>query len=79
MLEVAKSAAENPQTKPKQAQIWVRIMAYLSQVINSIAESFDEARAIEYLKNLERMVNEAKGDSDEGEGTGEAVAGATEG
>jgi len=65
MFDIAKNAATNPETKPKQAQIWVRIMAYLSQVINSIAESYDEAKALEYFENLERMIHEAKGDSEE--------------
>ena len=63
MFDIAKKAATDPQTKPKQAQIWVRIMGYLGQVMNSISETFDEAKALEYLENLERMIHEAKGDS----------------
>ena len=65
MFDIAKNAATNPETKPKHAQIWVRIMAYLSQVMNSVAESYDEAEAMEYLENLERMIHEAKGDSEQ--------------
>ena len=61
MFDIAKKAATDPQTKPKQTQIWVRIMGYLGQVMNSISESFDEAKALEYFENLERMVREAEG------------------
>ena len=65
MFDLARKAASDPQTKPKQAQIWVRIMGYLGQVMNSISESFDEAKALEYFENLERMIREAKGDADQ--------------
>ncbi len=65
MFDIAKKAASDPQTKPKQAQIWVRIMGYLGQVMNSISESFDEAKALEYFENLERMIREAKRSSDQ--------------
>jgi len=69
MFDIAKKAASDPQTKPKQAQIWVRIMGYLGQVMNSISESFDEAKALEYFENLEHMIREAKGDSEQSQTT----------
>ena len=44
---------------PKQRQIWIRIMAYTGQVMNSISKSFDEAQITTDLQKLEKMINEA--------------------
>ncbi|MBC7131253.1 hypothetical protein H5T51_08625 [Candidatus Bathyarchaeota archaeon] len=44
-------------------QNWIRIMGYIGQVMNSISETFDEVKAIEYLRNLERMIREAEDDN----------------
>jgi hypothetical protein len=43
----------------KQRQIWIRIMAYTGQVMNSISKSFDEAQVAKDLERLEGMLNEA--------------------
>lgn len=32
--------------------------------MNSLAKSFDEAKALRYLQNLERMIRESKKDSE---------------
>lgn len=63
MFDIAKSAVEaakGDKTKAKQVQIWIRVMGYLGQVMNSLADSFDEAKAMEYFENLERMIHEAE-------------------
>jgi len=40
-------------------QNWARIAAYISQVINSISKTYDEAEALEELEKLEKMIAEA--------------------
>ncbi|MGQ9507682.1 MAG: hypothetical protein ACUVTB_07525 [Candidatus Bathycorpusculaceae bacterium] len=40
-------------------QNWARIAAYISQVINSISKTYDEATALEELERLEKMIEEA--------------------
>ncbi len=55
--DYAQSKAE--EITPKQKQIWVRIMAYTGQVINSISNSFDEGKVSQDLERLEKMINEA--------------------
>jgi hypothetical protein len=61
MFDMAKGYAQSkdPEVTPKQRQIWIRIMAYLGQVINSISNSFDEAKITQDLVRLEKMLNEA--------------------
>jgi len=78
LFKIAEASTKAESTTAEEAQNWMRIMGYLSQVMNSLAKSFDEAKAMEYLENLERMVSEAKGSSGKGEGTREPVAAATE-
>jgi len=68
MFKIARKSAKHSENA-KEKQHWIRIAAYLSQVLNSIAESFDESKALEYFENLERMVREAKGDSEKGKTT----------
>jgi len=59
MFDMAKAKAIAENTKDKQRQIWVRIMAYIGQVMNSISKSFDESAITKDLEKLERMINEA--------------------
>jgi hypothetical protein len=69
MFKIAEQAAEAARaegSKPKEVQNWMRIMGYLSQVMNSLSKSFDEAKALEHLKNMERMMHESKGNTQEG-------------
>lgn len=61
MFELAKQMACAEGVKEKQAQHWIRIMGYIGQVINSLAKSFDEAKALDYLEKLEKMVRETEG------------------
>jgi len=44
----------------KQRQIWARIAAYTAQIMNSIAQGFDERQIDAQLDELERLVSEAK-------------------
>ena len=44
---------------PKQRELFMRVMAYIAQVLNSLTESFDEAALTKDLEELEKMINEA--------------------
>jgi len=61
MFNMAKGYAQSkdPAVTPKQRQIWMRIMAYIGQVMNSISKSFDEAQVTKDLERLEKLINEA--------------------
>ena len=61
MFNMAKGYAQSkdPEVTPKQLQIWMRIMAYIGQVMNSISKSFDEAQVTKDLERLEKLINEA--------------------
>ena len=59
MFDMAKRYATSQDTKDKQRQIWIRVMAYIGQVMNSISKSFDEAAVTKDLEKLERMIREA--------------------
>jgi len=50
----------------KQRQMWARIAAYIAQIMNSIAEGFDEKTIDTSLAELERMVDEAKAKAEAG-------------
>jgi hypothetical protein len=50
----------------KQRQIWARVAAYIAQIMNSIAEGFDEKTIDTSLADLERMVDEAKAKAEAG-------------
>ncbi len=54
-----KDGAGESVVPPKQRQIWIRIMAYTGQVMNSISKSFDEAQVTKDLERLEKMLSEA--------------------
>jgi hypothetical protein len=66
MFNMAKGSAQNkkktktgePIVSAKQKQIWIRIMAYTGQVMNSISKSFDEAQVTKDLERLEKLINE---------------------
>lgn len=64
MFKIAKETATAEGVEEKQAQHWIRIMGYIGQVINSLAKSFDEAKALQSLENLERMIRESEKDSE---------------
>jgi len=51
---------ETVKVSMKQRQIWARIAAYTAQIMNSIAQGFDEREIDAQLDELERLVSEAK-------------------
>jgi hypothetical protein len=59
MFTIAKQTATAETDDPKQTQHWIRVMGYIGQVINSLAKSFDETKALEQIERLEKMINEA--------------------
>ena len=44
----------------RQRQKWARVAAYIAQIMNSLAEGFDEREIDVQMDDLERLVNEAK-------------------
>ncbi|MFH2111044.1 MAG: hypothetical protein ABIJ47_07275 [Candidatus Bathyarchaeota archaeon] len=50
----------------KQRQMWARVAAYIAQIMNSIAEGFDEKTIDASLAELERMVDEVKAKAEAG-------------
>ena len=44
----------------KQRQMLARVAAYIAQIMNSLAEGFDEREIDVQMDGLERLVNEAK-------------------
>lgn len=39
---------------------WVKICGYIAQIINSLANSYDEVRFNEQMRELENLIEEAK-------------------
>jgi len=54
----AMGIAESPTTENRED--WAKICAYIAQVINTLANSYDETRFNEQMKQLEEMIAEAK-------------------
>jgi len=67
MFTIAKQMATAEDSEPKQTQHWIRVMGYIGQVVNSLAKSFDETKALEQIERIEKMINEA--DAKESTGT----------
>jgi len=44
----------------KERRMWARVAGYVAQVMNSVAEGFDEREIDVQLDELERLVREAK-------------------
>jgi len=44
----------------KQRQMWARVAAYIAQIMNSVAQGFDERQIDVQLDELEKFVNEAR-------------------
>ena len=53
---IARKMAESAENRDD----WVRIAGYIAQVINSLANSYDETRFNEDMKRLEEMIKRAK-------------------
>jgi len=50
-------------------QNWARIAAYISQVINSISKTYDEAMVMEELEKLKKMINEMSKENEKAQST----------
>jgi hypothetical protein len=74
LFDMAKDFAQNKNLKLKQRQMWVRVAAYISQVMSSIADGFDERQIDIQLDELERLIHEAKAKTKDGKTEGKAEA-----
>ena len=61
-FKIADAFARDESLTPKQRQFWMRISAYIGQVMNSVAKGFDEAKVSKQLDKLERMIREGSGE-----------------
>ena len=50
-------------------QNWARIAAYISQVINSISKTYDEAMVLEELEKLKKMIDEMSKENEKAQST----------
>jgi len=50
-------------------QNWARIAAYISQVINSISKTYDEAMVMEELEKLKKMIDEMSKENEKAQST----------
>jgi len=60
LFDMAKSLAKDEKVRLSARQKWVRIAAYLAQVINSVAQGFDEKEIDVQLTELEKLIDEVK-------------------
>ena len=58
LFNLAKTCAQNEELKIPQRQNWTRVATYICQVINSVAQTFDEKQIDEDLEKLETLINE---------------------
>jgi hypothetical protein len=56
LFHIAKSIAETAENR----EDWFKISAYIAQTIKSIADSYDEIRFNEQMKELEMLIEQAK-------------------
>ena len=61
-FEIADRFAKDDSLTPKQRQFWMRICAYIGQVMNSVAKGFDESKVSKQLDELERLIREGSGE-----------------
>jgi predicted ArsR family transcriptional regulator len=59
LFNMAKTLAQNNTLKITQRQNWTRVATYICQVINSVAQTFDEKQIDQDLEKLETLINEA--------------------
>jgi hypothetical protein len=56
----AQKAIDTHPAKAELKQGWMRLAAYISQVINGLCKTYEEVKTDEDLKELERLIEEAK-------------------
>jgi len=61
-FDIADGFAKDDSLTPKQRQFWMRISAYIVQVMNSVARGFDDAKISKQLDELERLIREGSGE-----------------
>jgi len=61
-FDIADGFAKDDSLTPKQRQFWMRISAYIVQVMNSVARGFDDAKISRQLDELERLIREGSGE-----------------
>lgn len=59
-IKTMKAGKKQVKVSLKQRQMWARVAAYTAQIINSIAEGFDEREIDIQLDELEKLIREAK-------------------
>lgn len=64
-FDIADEFAKDDSLTPKQRRFWMRISAYIGQVMNSLAKGFDESKISRQLDELERMILEGNGEKTE--------------
>jgi len=64
-FDIADKFAKDDSLTPKQRRFWMRISAYIGQVMNSLAKGFDESKISKQLDELERMILEGNGEKTE--------------
>ena len=58
LFKTARDMAHSAEGEGRQA--WMRVCAYIAQVINSLANSYDEVRFNKQMSELEQMIEEAR-------------------
>jgi len=56
LFTLARSMAETAENREE----WAKICAYIAQTIKSLADSYDEVRFNEQMKELEQLIEQAK-------------------
>jgi hypothetical protein len=56
LFQIAKDMAETAENQ----EDWIRVAVFIAQTINSLAKSYDETRFNEQMKELERLIEQAK-------------------
>jgi len=59
-VKTLKTEKKQVRVSLKQRQMWARVAAYTAQIINSIAQGFDEREIDIQLDELEKLIREAK-------------------
>lgn len=60
LFGLAKDQAQNTHNSSKERQDWMRIAAYICQVMNSVASRLDEKQIDKDLNSLEELINEVQ-------------------
>ena len=59
MFDLAEKYSRSRKATALQKQLFMRVMAYIAQVMNSLTRAFDEGTVTKDLEELERMISEA--------------------